>query len=271
MTTISMITVTYNAEDFLPSTLKSVEALFHCMSEYDRSDFEYLVIDGGSRDSTLSLLANSGLPCRVISEPDRGIYDAMNKGAALSSGRWVQFLNAGDVIQDPAGYVDLYHTLQALPTPTDELWAISGAIHMGAGVHNARTIGNIPHSWVGHLAGLQSHCHQACWFRRDALGAFGGYRLDVGTAADYASIVQFGFVRPPMVFDRPIIGYLGGGVSDSSQREVQHLLHKTRRRVLRLNGVGRVLSSLLAVAVYSVNSFRILLGRSRRKLVRGRA
>ncbi len=86
----SIITVTYNAASTLPATLRSV-------GEQTCKLFEYLVIDGASRDNTVELARNSGIEqISIISEPDKGLYDAMNKGLGIAKGDYVIFLNAGD-------------------------------------------------------------------------------------------------------------------------------------------------------------------------------
>lgn len=92
----SVITVTYNAERELPATLRSVE-------EQSFRQFEHLIIDGASSDETLRI-ANSELPQNrtVVSSPDRGIYDAMNRGLGMAKGEYVIFLNAGDRFHSPS-------------------------------------------------------------------------------------------------------------------------------------------------------------------------
>jgi glycosyltransferase involved in cell wall biosynthesis len=87
---ISVITVCYNAAATIADAVQSVAA-------QDHSDIEHIVIDGGSRDGTLDILErNKSRISRIVSEPDRGIYDAMNKGVALATGDVVGFLNADD-------------------------------------------------------------------------------------------------------------------------------------------------------------------------------
>lgn len=92
----TVITVTFNAERWIERT---AESLF---SQTDR-DFEWIVVDGASKDRTVELAANYARPGidKIVSEPDEGIYDAMNKGLALASGRYVNFLNAGDCYATP--------------------------------------------------------------------------------------------------------------------------------------------------------------------------
>lgn len=86
----TIITVAYNAEKTIPATLKSVQ-------EQTCRLFEYIIIDGASSDGTLKQISNSGIEnLTLVSEPDKGIYDAMNKGLGLAKGDYVIFLNAGD-------------------------------------------------------------------------------------------------------------------------------------------------------------------------------
>lgn len=91
---ISVITVAFNAEKLIGKTLESIK-------NQSFSDFEYLVIDGASKDDTLKIINKAEIPStRILSEPDRGLYDAMNKGLRLAEGSYVLFLNAGDAFHD---------------------------------------------------------------------------------------------------------------------------------------------------------------------------
>lgn len=92
--TISIITICYNAASDLEKTIKSVAA-------QEFKDFEYIVVDGQSKDSTLNVIKqNEGVITKWVSEPDKGIYDAMNKGVKMASGEWIIMMNAGDVFAD---------------------------------------------------------------------------------------------------------------------------------------------------------------------------
>lgn len=93
---LTVITVCFNAAKDLKKTLDSVLTQTFI-------DFEYLVIDGGSKDNTLDLLetykllfAKAGKIFRYVSEADKGTYDAMNKGVSLANGEWINYMNAGD-------------------------------------------------------------------------------------------------------------------------------------------------------------------------------
>lgn len=87
---ISIITITYNAAGELTPTMKSVK-------EQSFTDYEHLIVDGASKDNTLEIArTNGGNSLRILSERDRGLYDAMNKGLKMAKGKYVLFLNAGD-------------------------------------------------------------------------------------------------------------------------------------------------------------------------------
>jgi glycosyltransferase involved in cell wall biosynthesis len=91
---ISVITAAYNSAKTILDTLDAVAIQTH-------TDIEHLVIDGASKDGTIEIVRSHANPqIRLISEPDKGIYDAMNKGFALASGEIVGFLNSDDFYTD---------------------------------------------------------------------------------------------------------------------------------------------------------------------------
>ena len=89
---LSIITVVFNAENTLEKTIRSVAALTY-------PNYEYIIIDGKSTDNTLPIIRRyENIVTRWISEPDNGLYDAMNKGIHLAGGDYLWFMNAGDEV-----------------------------------------------------------------------------------------------------------------------------------------------------------------------------
>ncbi len=95
--TFSIITVVFNGETLLPGTIASVQ-------QQSYPHIEYIIVDGASKDHTRDIIqeAAATMPnLRWISEPDKGLYDAMNKGLRMATGDFVWFLNGGDHLHAP--------------------------------------------------------------------------------------------------------------------------------------------------------------------------
>lgn len=93
---VSIITVSYNAEEYIERTIQSVQAQTY-------SNIEYIVIDGVSKDNTLDIVKRyESVVSILVSEPDKSLYDAMNKGIKHATGDYIWFMNAGDRIADPS-------------------------------------------------------------------------------------------------------------------------------------------------------------------------
>lgn len=106
--TVSIITISYNAEQVIEETICSVLSQTY-------TDYEYIFIDGLSKDGTVDIIrsyldrfAEKGIACHLVSEPDKGIYDAMNKGIDRANGQWVIMMNAGDRFLDGQVLSDLF-------------------------------------------------------------------------------------------------------------------------------------------------------------------
>lgn len=105
----SIITVVYNAKDLLELTIKSV-------TEQTYDSIEYIIIDGGSTDGTVDIIKKyENHISNWISEPDKGLYDAMNKGQKIATGDYIWFINAGDTIFSTTTLSDVVSKLSTLP------------------------------------------------------------------------------------------------------------------------------------------------------------
>lgn len=96
MKKLSIVTVTYNAAQVLEKTIQSI------ITQSYFPQIEYIIIDGKSQDHTTEIIKKyEKYITHWVSEPDRGIYDAMNKGIQIAQGEWINFMNAGDMFTSP--------------------------------------------------------------------------------------------------------------------------------------------------------------------------
>jgi putative colanic acid biosynthesis glycosyltransferase len=160
----SVITVTRNNLPRLKQTHDSLRA-------QAGADYEWIVIDGASDDGTAAYLKT--IPAQWISEPDGGIYDAMNKGIDRAQGDYIIFMNAGD--EFPA------------PEVLAKLALINADFIYGDSLEGGRHKPARPHAGI--LYGMFTH-HQAMVYRRDAIGAL-RYDTKYKIAADYKFTLEF--------------------------------------------------------------------------------
>jgi glycosyltransferase involved in cell wall biosynthesis len=107
---LSIITITYQAEKYLERTIQSV------LAQGNRAEIEYIIIDGASKDGTLDLIETyKSQVDQFISEPDKGIYDAMNKGLQRATGDYVIFMNAGDTFADENTVAQIFASMTSNP------------------------------------------------------------------------------------------------------------------------------------------------------------
>ena len=169
---ISLITVCYNAESLIENTLKSAVSQTY-------KHFELVIIDGGSTDNTVEV-AKKFHPYigTLISEPDKGIYDAMNKGIKAAKGEWLYFLNAGDSFYDDRVLESIFE--ETIP---QHLLFIYGKVQT---VNEPSGVNYITGKPVT-LSDFFSHypiCHQATFTHCKAFSTVGAYNTHYKLAAD---------------------------------------------------------------------------------------
>ena len=156
----SIITVTYNAEKVLEDTIQSV------ISQTYRN-VEYIIVDGASKDHTLEIINKyHNRINKVISEPDKGLYDAMNKGIQLATGDYLCFLNAGDKFHDSETLQKIVHTLKGQELP-DVIYGETAIVdEEGHFLHMRRLSAPAHLNWKSFKQGMLV-CHQAFFANRE--------------------------------------------------------------------------------------------------------
>ena len=223
---LSIVTITYNASVVIGATLRSV-ASQRVPAAAEQPAFEHLIVDGASTDDTLRFVEAGGTDAvRVVSEPDRGIYDAMNKALRLAEGDYVMFLNAGDAFADSDCLARIVSTLRrARPLIAygqtdivDEQRQVTGHRHLTAPERL---------SWRDFKRGMLV-CHQAFVVKR-AIAPL--YDLNYRYSADYdwclkclreaQRLIDNGEAQADAIHylgDEPIIHFLDGGTTTAHHR-----------------------------------------------------
>lgn len=172
----SIITVTYNAERWLERTILSVLSQSY-------TNVEYLIIDGGSKDRTVEIIRQyaSGL-AYWVSEPDKGLYDAMNKGLRQATGDYLVFLNAGDTFHTSDTLNQIVNGLQRRKSLPDVIYGetrIVDAEGKSLGMRRLKAPKRL--TWKSFKMGMLV-CHQSFYARREIASL---YDLSYRYSADY--------------------------------------------------------------------------------------
>lgn len=173
----SIVTVTYNAENVLNDTIQSIVTQTY-------RNVEYIIVDGGSTDGTMHIVDRyRPMISIVVSEPDNGLYDAMNKGIALATGDYICFLNAGDAFHEDDTLQRMVHSLRGMELP-DVIYGDTDIVDAeGHFLHKRRLSPPKKLTWKSFENGMLV-CHQA-FFARTKLAKATPYDLTYRFSADF--------------------------------------------------------------------------------------
>jgi len=231
--TFSVVTVVFNDLQGLHSTRRSIEAQTF-------QAFEWIVVDGGSSDGTAEFLQNTPSPItRWISKPDSGIYDAMNRGIAMCSGKYVVFMNAGDYFPDKNTLGKVAAHLSARATRPDIIFG--GATLLFRGGRRWYRPPKKMSSYIWH--GLPA-IHQATYYRRACLEEV-RFDLTYRVCGDYyiaATLYQNGALAS--YIDESLADFTVGGTSFQSPRQLFIEPMRIQAKILHMGRLARATSVL---------------------------
>lgn len=205
----SVITVTYNAEAVLEDTIQSV------ISQTYRH-VEYIIVDGASKDKTLSITDRyKNHIAQVVSEPDKGLYDAMNKGIRLATGDYLCFLNAGDSFHEDDTLQQMVHTLTGSELP-DVLYGETALVDKeGHFVRMRRLSAPETLTWKSFKQGMLV-CHQAFFAKRTLAEP---YNLKYRFSADFDWCIRCMQMAKTITHTHEVlIDYLNEGVTTANRK-----------------------------------------------------
>lgn len=234
---VSIITATYNSAATIADTVRSLENQTH-------KDIEYIIIDGDSKDDTLDIIReNCTRVATIVSEPDKGIYDALNKGITLSTGDIVGFLHSDDMLAYPDAIKDLVATISEANADcvyadldyVDRLDARRVIRHWHSGVFNAKKLSK---GWMPP--------HPTFYMKKILYEKWGAFDLNYKICSDYDSVLRY------LQKDGIEVAYLSsvimkmrvGGASNNSLRNLFKKL-KEEFYILRKNDVFWPVAMLL--------------------------
>lgn len=169
MPLLSIITINFNNAEGLKKTIESVIS-------QSFNDFEYLIIDGGSTDGSVEIIKQNKRINYWISEKDKGIYDAMNKGILKSSGNYLLFLNSGDYLCE--------NVLEKVFSETHTEDILYGNMKINWGGNNI-TDGIMPNKITLEHMVKDTLWHPVSFIKKELFNKFGLYNTDYEIVADY--------------------------------------------------------------------------------------
>lgn len=235
---VSVITICYNSAVTIAKTLTSVHSQTF-------QDIEHILIDGASRDNTLEIIRET--PNRVAylsSEPDSGIYDAMNKGLAKATGDLVCFLNADDVYADSEIIESVVHEFR-----NADLDVLYGDVAFFRSDMPEKIVRRFRSDKFApkRIAWGWMPAHPSLFMRRELYARLGGFKTDYRIAGDYEFVAR-AFVSCNLKYrylPRVLVLMQAGGVSTAGWRSTL-LLNREVLRACRENGISTNLFKILS-------------------------
>ncbi|TKF88862.1 glycosyltransferase [Vibrio breoganii] len=221
---VSIITATYNSAKTISDTLRSLE-------EQTYQDIEYIIIDGASNDNTLEVIQSQcSRVSTVISENDKGIYDALNKGIKAATGDVVGFLHSDDLFAYPEAVQDIVDTF--LKNDSQAVYAdleyvskddTDKTVRLWTSGDYARN--DLKKGWMPP--------HPTFYMKRELYEEFGLFDLSFKIAADYDSLLRYLWVNKVSMAYLPKV-LIKMRVGGASNRSLSNIIQKTKEDIKAL-------------------------------------
>ncbi len=230
---VSIITVCFNSEATIRDAIESVLAQKYL-------DIEYIIVDGQSTDKTLEIVREyQGRLAKIISEPDKGIYDAMNKGIAIATGDVIGILNSDDFYRTDNSISEVVAAFLKSPTTDMVLGGVDfvNEDELSQAVRYYKSTGFKP--WKLRF-GLMAP-HPSAFIRREAYNQVGTYKLNYKISADFDFFVRallvykLSFITEDKVWVRMRIGGISTSGLKSYKVSTQEMLRSFKENELYTN------------------------------------
>jgi glycosyltransferase len=225
---LTIITVSFNSGATIAQTLESVA------SQRDVA-LEHLVVDGGSTDDTLAIAGSFPHVARIVQGPDRGMYDAMNKGIGIATGEVVGILNADDLYAGPEVLSKISRRFE--DPEVDACYGDLVYVKPGEG-HRVVRRWQAGEYKMSKLYWGWMPPHPTFFVRRDVYHRYGAFNLSLGTSADYE--LMFRFLRKHgirMVYLPEVLVRMRAGGASSASLKARLIANRNDRKAWALNGL----------------------------------
>ena len=218
---ISIITVTYNSAATIRDTLESVK-------KQDYPNIEHIIIDGASTDNTLQIVKEYPSVSRIVSEPDCGIYDAMNKGIKIATGNIIGILNSDDIFADNSIIGDVAKVFER--TEIDAVYGNLSYFRSGEEDKVVRLWRTKPY-YERFFEDGELPPHPTLYVRKEIYDEIGVFRTDYKIAADIEFMLRLLKVKKAQSFflDKIMVKMRLGGASTSGLRSYWTVTLETKR------------------------------------------
>ena len=223
---VSIITITYNAENTIFNSLNSV-------FNQSYKNIEHIIVDGGSKDNTVKICKEFNHISKLISEPDKGVYDAFNKGIKLATGDVIGFLNADDVYYSEKAIEDLVNAFSN--NETDIVYGNLDYVNKE---------GKVIRNWIsrpyekGLVKKAWMPAHPTFYCKKKVYDRLGGYNESFKIAGDFELCLRFLEVNQvsSLYLNKKLIKMLVGGISNSGLKS-KWIIYIEQLRAFKINKI----------------------------------
>ena len=223
---VSIITISFNAMVTIEKTLLSV-------ANQSYEDIEHIIVDGNSKDNTIDICKSYSHISKILSEPDKGVYDAFNKGIKLATGDVIGFLNADDTFYNENSIQDIVDAFS-----NNEIDIVYGNLDY------VNEEGKVIRNWIskpyekGLVKKAWMPAHPSFYCKKEVYDRLGGYNDSFKIAGDFELCLRFLEVNrvPSFYIKKKLIKMLVGGISNSGLKS-KLIIYKEELRAFRLNEI----------------------------------
>jgi glycosyltransferase involved in cell wall biosynthesis len=244
---VSIITISFNSEKTIEQTLKAVKNQTY-------PHIEHIIIDGNSTDQTLKTCNKYTHISKILSEPDKGVYDAFNKGIKLATGDLIGFLNSDDVFADNTAIETIVRAFDA------DLDCVYGNLNY------INSKGNIIRKWRsktftnGAFKKAWMPAHPTFYCKRDVYNRVGSYDESFRIAGDFELMLRF-FEKEKIrsqFINKVLVNMLEGGISNQGLKSKMEILKEEfrafKKNKILINKLSYVLFKTAKIKEFFLNS-----------------